>query len=108
VHQIARHKALDQLRRQKTKLSLRGNELELHTWSPLLHQPSAEREFEQGWVRQQVDQALEQIPQEQRLCLELAYFDGLSQQEIAQQTQTPLGPLRQAFGLGWKKWNAGY
>jgi len=103
VHQIARHKALDQLRRQKTKLSLVGNELELHTWSPLLHQPSAEREFEQGWVRQQVDQALEQIPQEQRLCLELAYFDGLSQQEIAQQTQTPLGTIKTRIRIGMEK-----
>jgi len=103
IHQIARRKALDQLRRQKTKLSLRGNELESHTWSPLLHQLSAEREFEQGWVRQQVYQALEQIPQEQRLCLELAYFDGLSQQEIAQQTQTPLGTIKTRIRIGMEK-----
>jgi len=103
VHQIARHKALDQLRRQKTKLSLRGNELELHTWSPLLHQPSAEREFEQGWMRQQVRQALEQIPQEQRLCLELAYFEGLSQQEIAKQTHMPLGTIKTRIRMGMEK-----
>jgi len=103
IHQIARHKAFDQLRRQKTKLSLRGNDLELHTWSPILHQPSAEREFEQGWVRQQVCQALAQIPQEQRLCLELAYFDGLSQQEIAQETQTPLGTTKTRIRIGMEK-----
>jgi len=103
MHQIARHKALDQLRRQKTKSSVREDDVELCTWLPVLHQPSAEREFEQGWVRQQVRQALEQIPQEQRLCLELAYFEGLSQQEIAKQTHTPLGTIKTRIRMGMEK-----
>jgi len=103
MHQIARRKALDQLRRQKTNSSIQEADIELWAWLPVLHQPSAEREFEQSWLCQQVRQALEQIPQEQRLCLELAYFEGLSQQEIAQKTHTPLGTIKTRIRMGMEK-----
>ncbi len=67
------------------------------------HGPSAESEFEQNLTRQQVRQALEHIPREQKLCLELAYFEGLSHQEIAEQTDTPLGTIKTRIQIGMKK-----
>jgi len=41
-----------------------------------------------------VNAALEGLPPEQRRFLDLAYFQGLSQSEIAEQTQTPLGTVK--------------
>lgn len=38
--------------------------------------------------------AVMQLPVEQRRALELAYFDGLSQTEIAAKLQTPLGTVK--------------
>ena len=103
LHRIARNKAIDQLRRQRGRLSVMLVEPELCEWSPTLQQQSAESEFEQAWLRQQVQQALAQIPQEQRLCLEMAYFEGLSHQEIADQVQAPLGTIKTRIRIGMQK-----
>ena len=47
--------------------------------------------------RQQVERArsvVATLPDEQRVALELAYYDGLSQSEIAERTATPLGTVK--------------
>ena len=103
LHCIARNKALDQLRRQKASTSLLTDTFEKFEASPLLQQRSAEHEFEQSAMQQQVQQALANIPTEQRLCLEMAYFEGLSQQEIAQQTNVPIGTIKTRSRIGMKK-----
>lgn len=41
-----------------------------------------------------IGEALEQLPLEQRALINLAYFDGLSQSDIAVQTSTPLGTVK--------------
>lgn len=41
-----------------------------------------------------VGAALERLPGEQRKFIDLAYFEGLSQSEIAEETGTPLGTVK--------------
>lgn len=47
--------------------------------------------------------AIGKLPEDQRRALELAYFDGLTQQEIAARTATPLGTVKTRVRLGLMK-----
>jgi len=47
--------------------------------------------------------AIAELPAEQRIVLELAYFEGLTHQEIAQKTSTPLGTVKTRVRLGLMK-----
>jgi RNA polymerase sigma-70 factor, ECF subfamily len=103
LYRVARNRALDYLRHQRARPQTAPTELETVERSPRYATSSAESEVEQSWRRQQVMQALESIPNEQRLCLELAYFEGLSQREIAEQTRTPLGTIKTRMRIGMEK-----
>ncbi len=50
-----------------------------------------------------VRNALASLPEEQRRVIELAYFDGLTQSQIAQKVQQPLGTVKTRIRLGMLK-----
>jgi RNA polymerase sigma-70 factor, ECF subfamily len=56
-----------------------------------------------GEEQRAVRAALAEIPEVQRQALELAYFDGLSQSEIAEKLGVPLGTIKTRMQLGMRK-----
>lgn len=50
--------------------------------------------------------AISELPPDQRRVLELAYFEGLTQEEIAEATATPLGTVKTRVRLGLMKLRA--
>jgi RNA polymerase sigma-70 factor (ECF subfamily) len=56
--------------------------------------PDPEREFDMGELRREVEQALADIPEQERQVLTLAYYDQLSQSEIAARLAWPLGTVK--------------
>lgn len=57
-------------------------------------EPGPADEVEQSWRAWQVHRALEVLPEHERPVIELAYWRGLSQSEIAQRLEIPLGTVK--------------
>ncbi len=107
LYRIARNKSLDQLRRKSARPQpvLSASEAEDEVMWASLASGGAEVETvaERNWDLQHVREALAGIPAEQRLCLELAYFEGMSQSQIASFTDTPLGTTKTRIRSGLQK-----
>jgi RNA polymerase sigma-70 factor (ECF subfamily) len=89
---LTRSRAIDKLRSRGTKFKF------LSRWGQLMAtaspQPSPVEWVSFTQRADQVKVALAQLPPAQRQVLELAYFEGLSQSEIAQKLETPLGTIK--------------
>lgn len=98
---IARSRALDRLRqRQSRERTAAAAEAEPRP-------PDASARFDENVLtqerRERVQKALAALPMEQKEVLELAFFGGLSQTEIAERTSTPLGTVKTRALLAMKK-----
>jgi RNA polymerase sigma-70 factor (ECF subfamily) len=104
---VTRNRAVDEVRS-------RGRRYRHETASP----EEQEREFpgpetddpalsaELSDQRRLIMTALSQLPAEQRQTIELAYFGGLTQQEISERLGQPLGTVKTRIRLGMQKLRA--
>ena len=93
---IAHHRAIDIVRRRRPTTPLP----EIDTTEPALTAPDVWPEVAQTLDRDTVTAAMATLPDAQREAIQLAYFDGLTQVEIAARTATPLGTVKSRVRLG--------
>lgn len=95
---IVRHRAIDALRRRRAGVAL-GDETDA-ALPVALTIPDPWPEVAGRLEAEQVRRALTSLPPAQREVIELAYFDGLTQREIADRTRAPLGTVKSRMRLG--------
>ncbi len=104
---IARSRALDRLRanrrRQEEPMSELSEPKRTAVEETARRGDDPARGAEASERRALVRQALLALPAEQREVLELAYFRGLSQTEIAERTGQPLGTIKTRVRLAMEK-----
>lgn len=95
---IVRHRAIDAIRRQRAGVAL-GDESD-EVLPTALTLPDIWPEVAGRLDAEQVRRSLTALPPAQREAIELAYFDGLTQREIATRTNAPLGTVKSRMRLG--------
>jgi RNA polymerase sigma factor (sigma-70 family) len=69
-------------------------------------QPAGEATDEEAWLRAQrqvVQECLRKLPAEQREAIELAYYGGFTQSELAERLDQPLGTIKSRMFTGLKR-----
>ncbi|MGH7528709.1 MAG: RNA polymerase sigma factor, partial [Gemmatimonadales bacterium] len=100
---VARHRAIDRLRgrrRKERKLLAAAREWDRRGVAPVEPNEAGHP----GWqVHAQVHAALEALPAEQRAAVQLAYFEGLTQSEVATRLGIPLGTVKTRLRLAFDR-----
>ncbi|MDX1501125.1 MAG: sigma-70 family RNA polymerase sigma factor [Thermoanaerobaculia bacterium] len=98
---ITRSRAIDRLRTTKVvRRTARDAEREAPSRS---ESPTGEHAVLRRERRSRLRRELDRLPQEQRQVLELAFFEGLTQSEIARKTGIPLGTVKTRTLLAVRK-----
>ena len=103
---ITRNRSIDELRKKKTRVEERQI-----PWADIDQQQDQDEAGPEERVQLKIEQrvvrrALSQLPEDQRQAIWLAYFYGLTQSQIAQQLDLPLGTVKTRIRLGMQKLRA--
>ena len=101
---IAHNHAIDELRRRRVRPA--ASEDEDAMAQVVADGPAPIDMAMQSLERRRIVDALQAIPVEQRRCIEMAYFEGYTQQEIAERLHEPLGTVKTRMRLGMQKLKA--
>jgi len=98
---ITHHRAVDLLRRGVVQERHRSHEEGVE--ARLEGEERTDVEVVRREAAAEVRDALEQLPDDQRRALELAYFGGFTQREIATMLEVPIGTIKGRMRLGLEK-----
>jgi RNA polymerase sigma-70 factor, ECF subfamily len=102
ILQIAVHRALDRKSHLARRGFYAGTDIESLD-DNLLGETDLDREIGAKLNREQLERAFEQLPEIQRVTLELFYFEGLELREISERLNEPLGNSRHHFYRGLER-----
>jgi RNA polymerase sigma-70 factor, ECF subfamily len=104
IFSTVRHRAIDWLRRERPR---QRRSVAFAESIPLEAKQRTEREAVRRDEGSRVRTALGALPSDQRQVIVLAYFDGMSQSEIARELELPIGTVKGRTRLGLEKLRAG-
>jgi RNA polymerase sigma-70 factor (ECF subfamily) len=86
LYAVARHAIIDRARQRREQAAEIPDEASAEA--------GPDQRAEESWLTWRVHAALEQLPERERAVIELAYWSGLSQAEIASYLDVPLGTVK--------------
>jgi RNA polymerase sigma-70 factor, ECF subfamily len=89
---IGRNRAISRLRRRSNQETT--EDVEAWPASAVASPVDIEGEMQRALLTEKLRAAMAALPREQREAVELAYFEGMTQTEIAQRTGSPLGTVK--------------
>ncbi len=101
---LARRRAIDRLRREQAYFRVeerfqKETEQQPEAWT----HTRVETDIEAADIRHILADILETLPPAQKAAVELAFYKGMSQREIASHTNIPLGTIKTRLELGVRK-----
>ena len=101
---LARRRAIDRLRREQAYFRVeerfqKETEQQPEAWT----HNRVEEDIEASDIRQILSKILDTLPPAQKDAVELAFYKGMSQREIASHTNIPLGTIKTRLELGVRK-----
>ena len=100
---LARSRALDRLRSDRARVQREETVYRDSQESARVESPVGTKKIEAEESRRTIVEALRLLPEEQRQCIELAFFDGLSHSQVASRLEQPLGTVKSRILLGMNK-----
>lgn len=100
---LSRRRAIDRLRKREAYGRMEERLLEQTKHTPQSTNGQLEEDVAHAEMREQLNRVLSTLPPAQRQAIELAYYKGMSQREIAAMTGIPLGTIKTRLELGIKK-----
>ena len=101
VRTITRHQCIDELRRRRVRPITDPGYGESLDWLAGNDGPALDEQdtFEQARVRE----ALQQLPKQERIVIELAFWGGMTHREIALHCHSPLGTVKTHLRRGMQR-----
>ena len=100
---LARRRAIDRLRKCQSYCRAEDRLRVEVEQQPDAWTTDPEEDFVMGDIRETLLNLLKTLPEAQRQAIEFAFYQGMSQREIAAHTGIPLGTIKTRLELGLKK-----
>jgi RNA polymerase sigma-70 factor (ECF subfamily) len=104
---LVRRRAIDRLRERQSYQRAEERLFREDSADPKENSNDVQKQIQLSDLRRIIEKALGRLPHEQREAVRMAYYEGLSQREIAESTHTPLGTVKTRLELALRKMRAG-
>jgi RNA polymerase sigma-70 factor (ECF subfamily) len=100
---LARRRSIDRLRKCQSHCRAEDRLRDEVESQPDAWTTDPEEDFVMADIRETLRKILKSLPEAQQQAIELAFYQGMSQREIAAHTGIPLGTIKTRLELGLKK-----
>ena len=98
IYTIARNKRIDVLRKKSSQPYVDINEVEI-----MSNDPDSEKLMLDSQLAGNVKKIIRQLPEKQKIIIEMAFNEDLTQKEIAKRLEIPIGTVKSRMRLAYIK-----